>query len=211
MLAGVEPVLETAVVQVVCLCIEGAVIDFTEEGVVNLLYIEHQEAAGAGGVVQKHAVVARAAERGDMWTVFLVAGVGCALLDDFQGDAGLQLVHLGGAHLVELFQADQGVLGQNEAVVTGHARTAGAHAVIPAPFGRKQVVEKGGLVDALRAHKHEDYLVDLVTVAQGGDDAYEPAAETFTEEVVIAGMDRGCQAADVVGAVPYGKGIDYDK
>ena len=99
----VEPVGETALPEVHQLAVQSRVVQRMVVGTENILYLERKPAAVARDVRQEVAVIARTAERGDVGTVFLIAGIGCTFVDVFGGDQGLEAVHLGRAELINFF------------------------------------------------------------------------------------------------------------
>ena len=116
-----EPVVEALTVEGVGLGVDAGVVEGVVAGRADMLHLEGQPTAVAGGIAEELHVVARAAERGDVLAVLMEVGVGGALVDGGHGDGGLQLVEFRGLHRVELLTAHQTVLGERQQVVAAHA------------------------------------------------------------------------------------------
>ncbi len=206
---AVEPVVEAAFPQRPGLRVQPFVVDGGFVGAVDALHLEREPAAVAGRVGEELDVVARAAERGDVAVAFLVAPVGGPFVDMQEGGHRLQLVQLGGTHVVDLLEADEGVFAEGEEVVLVEARAVGLRVEVAAQLRGQQAVQPGGLVDALRADEDQDLVVDDVVFEKGGEDAGEPLAEVVGEPLVAVlplDMHRCRQPSDMVGlAVPGGQ------
>lgn len=109
-LVVVQPVGKVAADQGVCLGIDVPVVHRMVVGAVDALHFERHPAAVAAQVVQELAVVARAAEAGNVWSHLLVAGIGRPFAHVAHGGERFQLVQLLALHLVQLLEAHQGKL-----------------------------------------------------------------------------------------------------
>ena len=149
-----EPVGESALGQCVGLGVDGRVVHGMLVRAVDALHLEGHPAAVAAEVVEEVDVVAGAAEAGEVGPALLVVGVGRAFVDGAQGGEGLELVHLLAFQLVQLLQADDGELRERQRVVLREVAAVGLQVEVPAQFVGQQVVQPGGLVDALPSGQH---------------------------------------------------------
>ncbi len=199
-----QPVVVAALQQGVDLRVDARIVHREIVRTVDALHLEGQPAAVSGGVGQEVGVVAGAAKTGNVPAVLLVVGVGGALIHGLHGGERLYLVHLLRLHLVQLFQADDGKLGEGEQVVLGDAARVALQVEVAAQLGRQQVVQPGGLVDALAAGEHQYLVVHHVLVEQRGRHAHQPLLEVVGEgDGVVAHVHvRGEQGYVVGDAVP---------
>lgn len=178
-------------------------------GAVDALHLERHPAAVSAQVVQELAVVARAAEAGNVGPHLLVAGIRRAFVHVAHGSERLQLVQLLALHLVQLFEAHQGEFRERQQVVARDVAAVRLQVEVAAQGGRQQVVQPGGLVDALAADEHQYLVVHRLLFEQGGQHRHEPFLEEADKELAIL-LDvylRG-QPSDVVGrSVPRGQGV----
>ena len=126
------------------------------------------------------------------------------------GDERLQLVQLGGAHVVELLEADHERLCQYQLVVLIVTVAVGLRVEVAPQLRGQQVVEPGGLVDALPAHQYQDLVVDHRLVECGRQDGDEPFPEEADEQLLVALDPHPVgQVGDVVGCpVPGGQPVE---
>ena len=117
----VEPELEALLVEGIRLRVYALVVEGVLPGREDAVDLEGQSAAVACGVGEELRIVARAAERGDVFAVLVEMRVRRPLVDAGHGHGGLQLVEFRGPHGVEFLAAHQSVLRQRQQVVAPHA------------------------------------------------------------------------------------------
>lgn len=199
----VEPIRETALPEVHHLTVQPRVVQGMVVGTEDVLHLERQPAAVARDVRQEVQVVARAAERGQVRTNLLVAGIGCTLHHLRKRYRRLDLVHLLVGHAHDFFQTDQPCFGQQQTVVLVHAAAVVLRHIIVAQFGRQQEMEPGGLVDALLADEHQ-YLVVHTVAQESGYHTHQPLFQATVEHApcfdgIVGQHHRSGQGSNVVG------------
>ena len=182
-----KPILKTALVEGVGFGIDGIVVEGVLPRRDDALYLEGKPAAVACGVGQELRVVACATERGNVLAVLMIMGVGGSLIDARHRDDGFELVQLGRAHCVELFAADEGVLGKGEEVVLAHAVRIGFCIEVLLQLWREEVVEPSGFEGALFAYQHEDDVVDGFIAEPTGYHRHEPLAQVVMPSLLLDG------------------------
>ena len=181
-LRTVEPVVEALPVEGIRLRIDAVVVEGRRQGRLDALDFERQPAARARRVRQELHVVARAAERGQVRQVLMVAAVGPALVDGGHGHRTLHLVQLLGQHRVQLLPAHQPVLCQHDAVVLRQHGRVGLRIKVVAQLRGQQVGKPRRLIRALHYAVKNEALLRL-------------------QELL--------SASEYLGAVPDPKGRDY--
>ena len=182
-----KPVLEAALVEGVGLGIDGIVVEWVFSWGDDMLYLEGKPSAVACGVGQELRVVACATEGGNVLAVLVIVGVGGSLVDARHRDDGFELVQLGWAHRIELFAADEGVLGEGEEVVLAHAVRIGLGIEVLLQLWREEVVEPGGFEGALFAYQHEDDVVDGIVGEPTGYHRHEPLLQVMMPSFLFDG------------------------
>ena len=157
-----KPILKAALVEGIGFGIDGIVVEGVLSWGDDMLYLEGKPTTVACGVGQELRVVACATEGGDMLAVLMIVGVGGSLVDARHRDDGFELVQLGGAHCIEFFAADEGVLGESEEVVLAHAIRIGFCIEILLQLRGEEVVEPGGFEGALFAYQYQYHVIDGV-------------------------------------------------
>ena len=148
----------------------------------DVLYLKRQPATITRQVRQELLVIACTAERGDVRTHLLVAGVSGTLHHLRKRYGSLDLVHLLVRHADDFFQADESGFGHEQAVVLAHTAAVVLRHVIVAQLGRQEEVEPRGLVDALRTYQHQ-YLVVHTVAQEAGYHRHQPLFQTVVEGV----------------------------
>jgi len=89
-----KPMTEAFLVQGIRLGKHPFVVDRVFARIVDTFHFERHPSAVAGRIVKKLHVVARTAERSDMFAMLMIVGIGSTLVDALHGHCSLQLVHL---------------------------------------------------------------------------------------------------------------------
>ena len=182
-----KPILKTALVEGVGLGIDGIVVEWVLPWGADALHLEGEPSAVACGVGQELRVVACATEGCDVLAMLMIVGVGGSLVDARHRDDGFELVQLGRAHRIELFAADEGVLGESEEVVLAHAVGIGLGVEVLLQLWGKEVVEPGGFEGTLFADQHEDDVVDGIVGEPTGYHRHEPLLQVVMPSVLFDG------------------------
>ena len=161
-------------------CIIQRVVVRTE----NVLHFEREPTAVARDVCEEVQVIARSAERSQVRTDFLVAGISGTLHHLWKRYGRLDLVHLFVRHAYDFFQADQSGLCHEDTVVLAHAAAVVLRHVIVAQFGRQEEMEPGGLVDALSADEYQ-YLVVYPVAEKSGYHGHQPLLQALAEQTPV--------------------------
>ena len=182
-----KPILKTALVEGVGFGIDGIVVEGVLPRRADALYLEGKPAAVASRVAEELGIVTCATEGGDMLAVLVIVGVGGTLVDARHRDDGFELVQLGRAHCVELFAADEGVLGEGEEVVLAHAVGIGFCIEVLLQLWREEVVEPGGFEGALFAYQHQYHVIDGFIAEPTGYHRHEPLTEVVFPTELLRG------------------------
>ena len=186
-----EPVGVAHLDEVFCLGVHASVGETrVGERALYACHLEGQPAAVAGDVGEELALVAARAERGEAQTAFLGVAVGDTLVDVHGGDEGLEAVDLAAVHGIYLVEVDESELRQAQTVVLGPLGVGHLAGVAP-QFGRDEVLEPRGLVDALLADEHQHPLVDGIVAQPRGDHGDEPFAEAAVPQFVLGFVHEG--------------------
>ena len=182
-----KPILKTALVEGIGFGIDGIIVERVLSWGDDMLHLEGQPSAVASRVAEELGIIASATEGCDVLAVLMIMGVGGSLVDIRHGDDGFELVQLCRAHGIELFAADEGVLGEGEEVVLAHAVGIGLCVEVLFQLWGEEVVEPGGFEGALLAYQHEDDVVDGVVGEPTGYHRYEPLAEVVLPAELLRG------------------------
>ena len=205
----VQPVMEAVPRQCVRLREDVRVVHGVVVRAVDALHLEGHPAAVAAQVVQELPVVARAAEARDVGPHLLEVGIRRAFVHVAHGGQRLQLVQLPAFHLVQLLEAHHRELRERQQVVARDVPAVRLQVEVAAQAGRQQVVQPGGLVDALASDEHQYLVVHRLLVQQGGQHGHEPFLEEAVEQFrPLPHVYAGRELSDVVRRpVPGGKGV----
>ena len=201
-----KPITETVAVERQCLCVKSLIRDLIMVEVIYEVYKRRKPTAVAGIIGQEQAVIARGAERSDMGTEILVAVISGAFVDGGHGHHRLEAVQLVRTQVVDLLDADKGKLGKGEVIIFGHLPAIGFRIEITLQLGRKQFIEKCGLIDTLFTDKHQNSMVHHLLIQDAGHERHEPFTEMEGESGIIRSMHHRRHPGDIIGLpIPDGK------
>ena len=178
----VEPVGKSLFHQGVGLRIDGLVVHRMLVRTVYTLHFEGHPAPVSGGVGEEVQVVAGAAEAGQVRSYLLVVGVGRAFIDVLLGGERLELAQLAVVQFVQLFEAYDGEFREHQQVVLADIPAVAFQVEIPAQFGRQEVVQPSGLIDALPSQQDQDFVVHHFFVQERCHHGHEPFLEQQREQ-----------------------------